>query len=127
MHADVVPEELPVSQAGVRGLVPLTAAQSFPPPDRLWSDEDWVLIRRGHKSADMDDRWHAVVEGQRLSLYRSWTGHGIYAAEFSPVAGGWRISSALVEGDRDIYRRGSDAFETALLEELINRILLSIN
>ncbi len=44
---------LPVSHADMRGLVPLTTAQSFPPPDRLWSDEDWVLIRRGHKPADM--------------------------------------------------------------------------
>jgi hypothetical protein len=47
-------EDLPVSRAEMRGLVPLTSARSFPPPDRLWSDEPWVLIRRGHKSADLD-------------------------------------------------------------------------
>lgn len=121
-----VHDESPVSREDLPLVTPLAVAESIPAPNRLWTDSDWVLIRRGHKSVDMDDKWDGFVEGQRLYLHRSWTGRGVYEAEFGQIAGGWVISSVVVEGDRDSYRRQDDAHETALLEALIDGVLLGI-
>ncbi|HEY3734541.1 MAG TPA: hypothetical protein VGL63_11550 [Streptosporangiaceae bacterium] len=75
----------------------------------------------------MDDKWHAFVEERMLYLHRSWTGRGIYEAQFAGGASGWRISSAVVAGDRDSYRRGDDEYETALLEAVIESVLLGVH
>jgi hypothetical protein len=109
-----------------RRLAPVAMAQAIPTPDRVWSDEDWRVIERGHKSADMDDKWNALVVGHKLYLHRSWTGRGIYEAEFAHGPGGWQIVSAVVEGDRTSYRRHRDDYETALLEALIDGKLLGV-
>jgi hypothetical protein len=113
-----------VTRDDFRNPAPVAEPEKLPLPDRIWSDADWDLIQRGHKSADMDDKWNAWVEGQRLYLHRSWTGRGIYEAEFGPVVGGWRITAAVVSGHRDSYRRQDDEFESALLEALIDGKLL---
>lgn len=120
----VVRDESPVTRDDLSNLTSVAVPEGIPSPERVWSGTDWDTIRRGHKAADMDDRWHAYAEGQRLYLHRSWTGHGIYEAEFSQVPGGWRITSAVVEGDRSSYRRKDDHHESALLEALIEGLLL---
>lgn len=74
----------------------------------------------------MDDRWHAFTENDRLCLHRSWTGKGIYEAQFVRVRDGWRISRAVVEGDRERYRRHDDAYESAQLELLIDGVLCKV-
>jgi hypothetical protein len=122
---DAVHSESPIRRDDLRALMPVAAPEEIPPPERVWPDEDWHLIRRGHKAADMDDKWDAYVEGQRLYLHRSWTGLGIYEAEFGRVPGGWRITSAVVAGDCGSYRRQGDEYESALLEALIDGVLLA--
>jgi hypothetical protein len=107
-------------------LTPVLVAEAIPPPRRVWFDADWRLIGQGHKSADMDDKWNAFVEGPKLYLHRSWTGRGIYEANFAQARGGWQITAAIVEGDRSSYRRQGDAYETALLEVLIDGTLLGV-
>ncbi|HSR84556.1 MAG TPA: hypothetical protein VLM11_10295 [Streptosporangiaceae bacterium] len=107
-------------------LTPVLVAAAIPPLDRVWSDADWRSISQGHKSADMDDKWNAFVEGHKLYMHRSWTGRGIYEAWFAQVPGGWRITAAVVEGDRTSYRRHDDAYESALLEVLIDGTLLGV-
>ncbi len=68
----------------------------------------------------MDDKWHAFVEDQRLYLHRSWTGKGDYEAQFAAGdTSGRRISSAVVAGDHNSYRRGGGEYESALLEAVI--------
>lgn len=74
----------------------------------------------------MDDKWDALVEGHRLYLHRSWTGRGIYEAEFARVSGGWQMVATVVEGDRARYRRHPDDYESALLEALIDGKLLGV-
>jgi len=106
------------------GLRALIVAEAIPPPGRIWSDADWRVIGQGHKSGDMDDKWHALVVEDRLYLHRSWTGRGIYEAQLVRVPGGWRIVAAVVEGDGSSYRRHDDAYETALLEALTDGKLL---
>jgi hypothetical protein len=75
----------------------------------------------------MDDKWHAFVEDQRLYLHRSWTGMGVYEAQFAADAGGWRITVAVVASDRDSYRRQGDEHESALLEAVVEWVLLGVH
>jgi len=72
----------------------------------------------------MDDKWLAFVENDRLFLHRSWTGRGVYEAQFGRDGEGWSITELLVSGDRDSYRRASDAYEAVLVEAIIDGILL---
>jgi hypothetical protein len=123
---DDVHSEPPITRDDLRPLTPLSVREDIPPPERLWSEQDWLRICRGHKSTDMDDKWDAFVEGQRLYFHRSWTGMGVYEAQFVQVADGWQISCAVVEGDRSTYRRQDDAYESALLEALIDGKLCGV-
>jgi len=125
MHAYAMDRQPRITRDDLAGLAPVAVPQSIPAPGRVWTALDWDLIQLGHKSADMDDRWHTYVEGRRLYIHRSWTGLGIYEAEFSPVPDGWQITAAIVEGDRSSYRRQDDDYESALLEALIDGVLLS--
>jgi len=72
----------------------------------------------------MDEKWNAFVADDRLFLHRSWTGRGIYEAQFTQGSDGWSISELLVEGDRSSYRRGNDAYEAVFVEAIIDGALL---
>lgn len=68
-------------------LVALQTPLAIPSPDRIWSEDEWVQINRGHRSHNMDDKWNGFVEEHRLYLHRSWTGRGIYEVKFQPMSG----------------------------------------
>jgi|SRR6266545_53137 len=106
-------------------LTPLAMPEPLPPPPRRWSDAEWAVICRGHRSQDMDDKWHAFVESNRPFLHRSWTGRGVYEARFIRGEDGWSITELLVCGDRSTYRRASDAYEALLVEAIIDGVLLA--
>lgn len=72
----------------------------------------------------MDDKWHAFVEDDRLFLHRSWTGRGIYEAQFAHDDAGWFIAELLVSGDREHYRRAGHAYEALFVEVIIDGVLL---
>jgi hypothetical protein len=72
----------------------------------------------------MDDKWDAFVEHDRLFLHRSWTGLGVYEAQFARNGDGWSITELLVCGDRSHYRRATDAWEALCFEALIDGVLL---
>jgi hypothetical protein len=116
-----------LTRTALSDLRPLPQPQVIPPPERVWTGHEWSLIRRGRQAQGMDERWHAFVEDQRLYLHRSWTGWGVYEAHFAPEASGWRINSAVVAGDHDSYRREGDEHESALLEAVIESVLLGVH
>jgi hypothetical protein len=124
---EMTPPE-PLTRSSFTGLSPVASPVSIPPPDRLWSADEWVLISRGHQSHDMDDKWDAFVEADRLFLHRSWTGLGLYEAQFVDADGGRRISEAVMAGGEYIsYRGGNDpweSWESLLLLQLILGLLL---
>jgi hypothetical protein len=72
----------------------------------------------------MEEKWLAFVEGNRLFVHRSWTGHGIYEATFSESGAEWHITSAVVEDDRTRHQRVSDVGEILRLELLIESVSL---
>ncbi|MEV1204402.1 ADP-ribosylglycohydrolase family protein [Microbispora rosea] len=113
-----------VTRSSLRKVVPFAAPVAMPPPERVWSDDDWAVIRLGHRPVGMDDRWSAYVEGDTLHLHRSWTGHQIYEARFGRTQGGRFVVAARVEADRGRHRRVGDAYDRLLLELLVDTILL---
>jgi hypothetical protein len=94
--------------------------RSLPAPDRLWSDSEWERIRFGLYAQTMEDKWNALVEGNRLFLHRSWTGRCIYEAEFTPCEGGWRITEAWLDSAQNDLL----ALHSAFVEVLISGIIL---
>jgi hypothetical protein len=72
----------------------------------------------------MDEKWNVYAEGEVVYLHRSWTGRGIYEAKFARVEGGWRIDSAVVEGDADRCRHTGDEFDRVMLELVLSAIVL---
>ena len=117
-------DEAPVTREMFKGLSPLSAPAAIPAPTKRWSEAEWGRIRLGHRSAEMEDKWDAFVDDHRLLFHRSWTGFGIYEADFAPDGRYWMITTARVTGDRDIYARSTDHYETLMLEALIDGVLL---
>jgi hypothetical protein len=118
-------QEDPVLRRGdFTGLTPVTNPVSVTPPARRWTDEDWAVIRRGYRARETEDRWHAFTENSRLFLHRSWTGFGVYEAQFDRDGIGWHIRELLVCGDRGRYRRLSHEGEAPMVESLIDNVLL---
>ena len=102
----------------------LQLPETIPNPTRVWTDAEIDALRCGYRPTDMDDKWFAFMEADRLYLHRSQTGLGVYEAQFSPLSGGHMITDAVVTGDGEQYRRGPDDAETDRLERLISRVLL---
>ncbi len=107
-----------------KDLAPLSKPAPIPAPARRWSDEEWRRIRLGHRSSEMEDKWDAFVDDDRLFFHRSWTGFGIYEADFARDGQDWLITAARVTGDGDIYARSTDHYEALMLEALIGGVLL---
>ena len=110
----------PLTRADHRELHPLVSPGPVTPPDRLWSADEWELIRHGFRSRDMEERWDALVEDDRLHLHRSWTGYGVYEADFAQEGGGRRIVAA--RGSK-VTRDRADV-HGAFLEILVFNVLL---
>jgi hypothetical protein len=114
----------PATRDSFKRLSAIASPFVLPAPERMWSDEEWARILAGHASFNMDDKWDAFVEQNRLFLHRSWTGLGVYEALFTNTDGHWRIAEAVVESDRTSYRRCADEIETLCLELIIESVLL---
>jgi hypothetical protein len=106
-------------------LEPIRAPQELVPPADRWTSAEWARIRKGVEPRDEDDRWVVVIENNRLFLHRSWSGAGIYEAEFDELSdGSWAIVDAIVESDEETYRPEADAVEASKLAALVDVLLL---
>jgi hypothetical protein len=97
----------------------MTRSVDIPAPIRVWSDEQMQVLCQGFESSCMEERWNMITEGDRVSFFRSWTGHQIYEVEFVPCEDGWRIDSARACDDLDVYKRDPAVIESTLLEHLL--------
>ncbi|MGO4457916.1 hypothetical protein AB4039_11480 [Streptomyces sp. M-16] len=94
-------------------------------PGRVWSDEEWECIRLGYSARDMDEKWNVFAEGNVVHLHRSWTGHGVVEATFTPLdSGGRQVTEAVVERDGDRYSGTDDAYDCLMLELVLSAIVL---
>jgi hypothetical protein len=104
-----------------RRLAPIIAPRAIPVPEGRWNDEQWTRLRSGMYPGGMDHRWSTYLVGQRLYLHRSWTGQGIFEAEFTRVAGGWRVVAALAESAQvNSFVDRPDAALSGLLRRVID-------
>jgi hypothetical protein len=73
----------------------------------------------------MDERWDVFAEDNTVFVHRSWTGFGIFDATFAPAEGdGWRIAEAVVERDRERYRKDGSEYDRLILELVLSTIVL---
>lgn len=81
-------------------------------------------IKCGYRAQDMDEKWNVFVESRVAFLHRSWTGHGVFEASFSPADGGWHISAAVAESDSKRVRNVSAQRNRVLRELVLSEIVL---
>jgi hypothetical protein len=93
-------------------------------PARVWTQGQWECIKRGYRARDMDEKWNVFVEDHVAFLHRSWTGHGVFEASFSPTDSGWHISAAAAESDSMRVRNVSAQLNQVLLELVLSAIVL---
>jgi hypothetical protein len=122
----LIVEQQMITRTHLGHLTPVAQPQPLPTPTRLWTTREWDAIRRGHKSRVAGDRWNAVVEGQRLFLFRSATGCGIYEVQFAPLGDSWRITELVMCGDSDVHRRDRDEVHVLHVEALIDSLMLGV-
>jgi hypothetical protein len=105
----------------------LTHPRHLPAPARLWTHEEWEVIRHGHRSRSEHDRWNAFVENGRLFLHRTGTGVGIYEVQFSPVTDGsdrWVVTELVLNGDPTVHQLDAPEVHALHAEALIDSLLL---
>jgi hypothetical protein len=96
---------------------------AIPPPNMLVSREDMQAIATGYSPVDMNDKWLAFMEDDRLFLHRSWTGLGVYEVTFAAKERGFMATSAWIEGHPE--RRRGDFDPIRERDELRDLIMLA--
>ena len=89
-------------------LSPIREPVAIPPPSMVISREEMQAIAMGYAPMDMNDKWLAFMEDDRLFLHRSWTGHGIYEVTFAAKETGFVATSARIESHPDRQRGDFD-------------------
>ena len=92
--------------------------------DATFSKAEYERIARGLIPETMDDKWFIFLEGDRLNVHRSWTGHCIYEVEFAASADTYTVRRARVNRDPEQYRETDDAYDARLLDFVIRRLVL---
>ena len=87
---------------------PIRKPVAIPPPNMLISRDDMWAIAMEYEPIDMNDKWLAFMEDDRLFLHRSWTGHGIYEVTFAAKETGFVVTAARIESDPDRQRGDFD-------------------
>jgi ADP-ribosylglycohydrolase len=112
---DVLGEDLGRAGLGY-DVTPPHRPEPVPVPDLEWTAGQWQRIRHGIRSQSMDEKWDVYLEGDQLTLHRSWTGRCIYRLTVAEGLSGARPVAAQVESDPERYRRRGDEAESAFLE-----------
>lgn len=51
--------------------------------ERRFTDEEIENLKAGHIPQEMEDKWFAYFEDNKLYIHRSWSGNCIYIVEFN--------------------------------------------
>lgn len=109
--SDGPPEDAATAQAW--RTTPIRAPVRLPPPPMMLSQADMQAVARGYVPMDMNDKWLAYMEDDRLYLHRSWTGNGIYEVVFAAKetnigTSAFVPTSAVIESDPEHGRGDFD-------------------
>lgn len=94
-------------------------------PELVLTRDQFEALRRGLLPVEMEDKWFAYMEDDRLFLHRSWTGHGIFEVQFQCHDDVCVAGEVLVTGDQEKLQRSSDDDTADLLRSVINTVLRS--
>lgn len=86
--------------------------------------EEFERIRRGLIPHEMEDKWFVFFEEPWLFFHRSWTGSGIYGVRFQLSDSGASAVESWVSRDRNQYTETRTDYDRAMLEFLIDALLL---
>ena len=110
---------------------PIREPVAVPPPQMVLSQEEMQQIAVGYRPIDMNDKWLAFMEDDRLFLHRSWTGHGIYEVRFVAKGLSWTNktgcmpTSARVE--RDPRRYNPDDFDPIRERDFLTDLIVHVS
>lgn len=65
--------------------------------NKTYSIDDSEIIKQGFLAPNMDYKWDFVFSNNELSIYRSWTGIGLYKLIFENLNGSLHVKKALVD------------------------------
>jgi hypothetical protein len=122
-HPELVTRESIEKEFSYR-VTTLSKPSPVTPPKRIWSEAQMTRIRLGYEAQVMEEKWHGFMEGNKLTLLRSWTGFCVFEANFVQVPKGWMLADPVMESDLDFYLRRSDKYESTYLELIIVGTLL---
>jgi hypothetical protein len=94
------------------------------PFERIFTEAEFLLLKRGFVAESMEDRWHIFFKDPWLHFVRSWTGFCVYKIRLEESDGGYKIVRAFASRDSKQHG-GTDAREDVeTLSSLIDHLLL---
>jgi len=87
---------------------------------------DSVIASRGFRPQQMEDKWFIIHDNNRLLFRRSWTGILIYDVEANWRGDRLYLGQAYVNRMPSQYGETDDSYDAALLEYLIDAVLLGM-
>ena len=91
------------------------------------SKTEYARMILGYKPKQMEDKWFAFVENDKLFFHRSWSGFCIYETEICKIEKGYLLSRTLVNRKVEEYKETNIEKDKELLHFLIDVILLGKN
>ena len=92
--------------------------------ERVFTEKEYELIRRGVIPESMDDKWFIFLEDDVLYFHRSWTGFCIYQVSLEKDGAQYRVVEALANRDSDQFSGTDEHYDVELLTYLIDEFLL---
>lgn len=92
--------------------------------ERALTSDEHARAARGFIPQEMEDKWFIFLDGEWLSFHHSWTGICTYRVRLETRGDGYAVTETWVNREPRQYQASDDAFETALLGFLIDRLLL---
>ena len=112
------------AQPGDWNTEPLPAAVAIIPLDRRFTPEEMRRIEAGLVPEEMEDKWFIYWHDDHLYFHRSWTGFCVYVIRFERDGRSARMVEARVNRDSEQYSETSDSRDAALIDYLIDVLLL---
>jgi hypothetical protein len=89
---------------------------------KTYTPDEYHQICMGLMAQDMDDKWNAYVEHDRLYIHRSWTRFCIFEVQFALTHEGYAIREAWVNRGK-LYRSTDAGYDAQFCLSAINMVL----
>lgn len=104
--------------------LPMPEMRTTIPLGLLYHGKQVILMKRGVKPREMEDKWFVYWKGDTLYFHRSWTGFCVYVVRFEVEDMGAKAVEAVVNRDPDQYGGTDDEYDRRMIAYLIDVLLL---